>query len=110
MASRATQFRKVQPALVEYRTVPRHSVVITTATVRRHGSLPDDAVLCDISAYGCRLESPNDYSAQERLWVRFPGSNPISATVVWARDGFTACRFDAPIERSLLRSMTLTSL
>ena len=107
MASRATQFRKVLPALVEQRAAPRHLVSISTATLRRHGDLPSEAVLCDLSVYGCRLQSPDAYKAEERLWVRFPGSNPIAATVIWTRDGFTACRFDAPIDRSLVRAMVL---
>ncbi|MEG3086529.1 PilZ domain-containing protein [Sphingomonas sp. PB4P5] len=105
MASRATQFRKVLPALVENRAAPRHRVTISTASVRRHGDPPSDAELCDLSVYGCRVRSPDMHAVDERLWVRFPGGNPIAATVVWTREGFTACRFDAPIERAQVRAM-----
>jgi hypothetical protein len=108
MASRATQYRKVLPALVEHRAAPRHLVSISTATVRRHGDQPSEAVLCDLSIYGCRLQSPDSHATDERLWVRFPGGNPIATTVVWTRDGFTACRFDAPIDRALVRSMIVS--
>jgi len=105
MASRATQFRKVLPASVDHRVVPRHLVSISTASVRRHGDMPSDAELYDLSIYGCRLQSPDRHVTDERLWVRFPGGKPIAATVVWTRDGFTACRFDAPIDRAQVRAM-----
>jgi len=54
MASRATQYRAVAPALVEHRAEPRHRVCLSRATVRRNGKGAIDAQLYDISIYGCR--------------------------------------------------------
>ena len=107
MATRFSQYRTVTPALVEQRSAPRHRILVTPATVRKHGDEPEEATLCDLSVYGCRIASPTDYNEGERLWLRFNGSMPTAATVVWNDGEQTGCRFDAPIERSLMRSLTL---
>lgn len=107
MASRISQYRRVAPALVEHRIAQRHRVVVTHATVRRQGDAPSDALLHDLSIYGCRIESPLSHSAADRLWLGFQGSMPIAATVVWSENGFTGCRFDVAIARSLVRALTL---
>ncbi len=107
MATRISQYRAVTPALVEQRSEARHRILVTPATVRKLGDEPDEALLRDLSVYGCRIASPNDYPVDERLWLRFNGSMPIAATVVWNEGGQIGCRFDAPIERSLMRALTL---
>lgn len=107
MASRATQFRRVEPALVEHREIDRVPVELRRATVRRHGAKPVDARLYDISVYGCRVHSDVDAASGDRLWLRFPGGLPIAATVVWCEMGFIGCRFDEPIERALVRELAL---
>ena len=108
MASKVTQFRKVASASYEQRLAPRHGVVITRATVRNHKQQPVDGVLRDLSVYGCRLASVVEQSPGERLWLRFEGSMPFAATVVWCDKGFIGCRFDTPFPRALLRTFTLT--
>ena len=108
MATRVSQFRTVTPALVEHRRAERFPVTVTRATVRKPGGAPIEATLHDLSAYGCRLESPADYAAEERLWLGLNGGLPVGAAVVWCRDGFIGCRFDEAIPRSLVRELTLT--
>lgn len=108
MGIRATQFRKVDAALVEHRAAPRYSVAISTAKVRRQGEMPSEAVVVDLSIYGCRVQSPMRHKPRERIWVRFTEGPPFAATVIWAKDGFAGCRFDAPMERAMMRSMTLS--
>ncbi|MBB5711535.1 PilZ domain-containing protein [Sphingomonas xinjiangensis] len=107
MATRFSQYRAVTPALVEQRGEPRHRVLVTPATVRAHGDEADEATLRDLSVYGCRLSCPAEYPQGERLWLRFNGSMPIAASVVWNDGEQVGCRFDAPIERSLMRALTL---
>ncbi|WNO53955.1 PilZ domain-containing protein [Stakelama saccharophila] len=102
-----TQYRPVGPALVEQRRAPRHPVFVTRATTRRHKQEAVEARLCDLSAYGCRLAG-DDQPDGERLWLRFEGSMPVAATAVWSRDGMVGCRFDEPIDRKLVRALTLT--
>ncbi len=68
---------------------------------------PIEALLKDVSLYGCRLESGVEHPADEAIWLRLNGSMPIAARVVWSRDGTIGCRFDSPIERALLRSLMM---
>lgn len=108
MPAKLTQFRKVAPASLEKRAEPRQRVAVSRATVRAHGERAATAQLHDLSIYGCRIHTPRPHDAGERVWLRFAGTLPIPATVVWSDGGFAGCRFDAPIARVLMRSLTLT--
>lgn len=107
MASRASQYCRVEPASFERRASERQVVQITRATTRARGSTPIDATLHDISIYGCKLASPRRHAAGDRLWLRLNDSLPIAAIVVWSDSGFTGCRFDEPIARALMRTLTI---
>lgn len=107
MASRLTQYRKVAPALVEQREATRHRVRVSRAVVIGSGDRSRLAVLHDLSIFGCRILAPRAYPAGEAIWLAFADSAPVAAKVVWAEDGFMGCRFDTPISRTLLRSLTL---
>jgi hypothetical protein len=107
MATRLSQYRAVGPAAVEQRSEPRHRILVSRATVRRHGEQPVEATLRDLSIYGCRLHCAAELEPGERLWLRLHGSIPVSASVVWNDGDHLGCRFDAPIERSLMRALTL---
>jgi hypothetical protein len=108
MATRFSQYRPVAPASIEQRSEPRHRIVVTRATLRKHGNPAVEAELRDLSVYGCRLACATGHADGERLWLRLQGGMPIAATVVWNDGAHLGCRFDAPIERSLMRSLTLT--
>ncbi|ATY32187.1 PilZ domain-containing protein [Sphingomonas psychrotolerans] len=107
MATRLSQYRTVSPALVEQRSAPRHRILVSRATVRKQGNAAVEATLGDLSVYGCRLACASEHPEGERLWLRLQGGLPIAATVVWNDGDNIGCRFDAPIERSLMRSLTL---
>ena len=108
MASRAIDnARGADRHGAEQRTAPRHRVAMKRASVRKHGTCAAEASLEDLSIYGCRLASPSEHVAGERLWLRFLGGRAVAASVVWAEHGLIGCRFDAPIERSLARFLTL---
>lgn len=109
MASAVSHFRKLEPALVEHRRTPRLPVRITRATVRPKGEEASDAILHDLSIYGCRIMSPMRRREGERLWLRFQGTDPIAATVVWCDAHFAGCRFDEPIARSICKALTLAT-
>ena len=105
MASRALSFRVVRSS--DRRDDIRHIAVVTRATVRGVAQEPCGAALQDVSLYGCRLVSTDEHAPDEAVWLRLNGSMPIAARVVWSRDGMLGCRFDAPIERALLRSLMM---
>ncbi len=107
MGLAVSAYRKVAPARLDQREVQRHPVVIRRATVRGHGRQPVEAELVDLSIYGCRLAVASDYSSNDRLWLRFAGGAPVAATAIWIEGGELGCRFDAPLDRTLFRAMTL---
>lgn len=109
MATRSSQFNRVEPALIERRASPRLNVHVSRATARRHGDAAQEAALHELSIYGCRMTLGCGQQAGERLWIRFDGGLPIAATVVWADGDLAGCRFDAPIDRSVLRKLTIGS-
>lgn len=107
MATRFSQYRSVAPALVEQRATTRHRVTVTSATVVKRGNPAIEAELHDLSIYGCRFACQTRYEEGERLWLSFGDGLPVAATAVWNDGDHLGCRFDAPIDRSLVRSLTL---
>jgi hypothetical protein len=108
MASNVRRILAAKPDTDERRTASRVLVSVARASVRKISEQPSDASLVDLSIYGCKIKSPLDHDAEERIWLRFSGANPIHATVVWTEKGFAGCRFDDPIDNSLFRSLTLS--
>lgn len=107
MASRFSQHRTVAPASVEQRRAPRHPVQVTRTEVRTSDFDVQEALLYDVSVYGCRIIAGHAFGTGERLSLRFADNSPVTATVVWSNEGQTGCRFDKPIERRLMRTLTL---
>jgi hypothetical protein len=107
MPAQASRYRTPEAAAVEQRAEPRLKLSIKRASLRRHGKDAIEALLHDLSIYGCRVASAVSPKEGERLWLRFDGQMPIAATVVWGADGMLGCRFDEPIDRSLMRALTL---
>lgn len=102
-----SQYRKVEPARIEQREIVRHPVLLQRATVRRHSKVAQEARLVDLSIYGCRLMTDSSFKLGERLWLRFSGGSPISATAVWFEGDRLGCRFDEALDRVLFRELTL---
>ncbi|MDF7775002.1 PilZ domain-containing protein [Sphingomonas sp. AOB5] len=107
MATRATQFRTVTPALVEQRATTRHLILLTRTKVSGRDKSPVEAMLHDLSVYGCRLACQATHTVGEKIWLRLRADQPVSATVAWNDGEYLGCRFDAPIDRSLMRALTL---
>ena len=107
MASRATAYRAM--ASVERRDTTRTDVQIVRAAMQGIAQEAVAATLVEISIYGCRIACDSDVAGEESIRLSLRGSLPIAAKVVWNRDGMIGCRFDAPIGRPLLRSLTIES-
>ena len=107
MGARTSQYRKVEAAALDRRGAGRVVVKISRATARDHGAAPVDATLADVSVYGCRLSFADGSAEDERIWLRLDGSLPIAATVMWREASMIGCRFDTPIPRDLMRSLTI---
>jgi hypothetical protein len=107
MATKFSQYRAVVPALVEQRAATRHRILVTRATVTKRGNRPVEAMLHDLSVYGCRLACEAPHGEGDKVWLALRGDQPVPATVVWNDGAHIGCRFDDPIERSLVRQLTL---
>jgi PilZ domain len=107
MGLATSAYRKVAPARIEQREISRQPVIVKRATVRGHGRQPVEAELVDLSIYGCRLAVDALFKANERIWLRFAGENPLSATTVWSEGEHVGCRFDQPLDRGVFRALTL---
>lgn len=100
MATTFSHFRR-RATDVKYDREPVLSVA--HASVKRHRK----AALHQLSIYGCRLASRIEAEQGESLTLRFDRSAPITATVIWCADGLIGARFDQPIEREMMRSLSL---
>lgn len=107
MATRINRYRAASPALVDQRQAARHYVTVTRATVRSLGEAPADAVLRDVSSFGCRLAAAPGHQAGDRIRLRLGGSMSVPATVIWSDEDVIGCRFDEPINNAALRTLTL---
>ncbi|MFS2109679.1 PilZ domain-containing protein [Sphingomonas sp. Sphisp140] len=107
MATKFSQYRAVAPALVEQRGATRHRILVTRATVTKRGNRPVEAMLHDLSVYGCRLACAVAHGEGDRVWLALRDDQPVPATVIWNDGAHIGCRFDDPIERSLVRQLTL---
>ncbi len=106
MATRVSQYRTVTPALVEQRAAPRHRVWLASAIVHQRGGRSVEAMLHDLSVYGCRLACRSRHAEGARLWLRIR-EEAIPIIVIWNDGEQLGCRFETPIERSLVRALTL---
>lgn len=97
-------------APVNRRRARREEVLVTRAAVREQGGLAGDAVLLDLSIYGCRLQVTAAHKVGTRLWLRLDGGWPVRATVMWADPNRIGCRFDEPIANAVMRGFTRLTL
>lgn len=76
-------------------------LVVHTSAKRQH-----KAALHQLSIYGCRLAGRIRATEGETLSLRFDRDAPIAATVIWCEGGIIGARFDEPIERERMRSLS----
>ena len=89
-----SQYRTVEPALIEHRQSYRHQVHIQRAAIREHGRTAKAGELIDLSIYGCRVASRTRFAEGSRLWCQ---------------NGHIGCRFDDKLDSRLFRRLTLIS-
>ncbi|WP_417611253.1 hypothetical protein [Parasphingorhabdus sp.] len=103
-----SQYRTVQSARIEQRAHHLHPVEIRRTAIKPDGKSTKTARLIELSVYGCRVASKAVFAQDSRVWLRFEGSGPITATAMWCRDGEVGCRFDEKLDAALFRRLTLT--
>ncbi|MGK6320057.1 PilZ domain-containing protein [Sphingomonas sp. DT-204] len=96
-----------QPTPVERRAAPRVPTPVSWVSLHRVMGQPCDAILRDLSIYGCRIEGDRPRKPGASVRLSLDGSAPVAARVVWRDGAMMGCRFDTPIDRSLLRAIVL---
>ena len=109
MALKSTRYRKVAPAALNRRAVPRHCVSVSSASLKRSSDNPISATLVDISIYGCRLEADAVFGEGEEINLAVADGNNVVATVVWQKVKQTGCRFVKALDPKIMRKLTLMS-
>lgn len=109
MALKTSRYRKVGPASLNQRTQPRHTVAISSASLKRKGSKSIAATLLDISIYGCRFEVDAVFKEGEKVVVTVDEHEPVDATLVWQKTKQAGCRFADALDTEVLRSLTLSA-
>lgn len=105
-----SQFRKVASAKVDQREAKRHDVQLQPARTQRKNRGSLNAVLSDLSIYGCRLAVPGVYRENSTLRIAINGSDWIDAEVIWCEEGTLGCRFIATQDKEWVRQLTLYSI
>ena len=107
MSYATSQYRTPDPARVDQRQVSRHIVLLRKSTVRKKSAQAFEARIAELSIYGCRLFTDAVFAIGDAVTVSLDDCNTISAKAVWQEDGRIGCRFDEPLDREVLRLMTL---
>lgn len=87
---------------------PRRSkriAVTAEVTLRRHGRQNFRVHVYDASAHGCKVEFVERPEAQESVWVRFDGLEPLEARVRWLEGQCAGLQFSRPIHPAVFDLM-----
>lgn len=74
------------------RRIDRTPVSISAA-LRKNGSPPFTATVCDLSRTGCRAESLALVYISDHVWVTIPGFRPIEAIIRWSTGRALGCEW-----------------
>lgn len=84
----------------------RNAPASTAIELACAGGGPTMAVrLIDLSTFGCRVGGDGAESVGDHVRLSFGDRAPVSATVIWRREGALGCRFDKPIATSMMRQL-----
>lgn len=107
MSYAKSQYRTPDPARIDQRQDKRHLVMLRKSELHKEASKPYEAQIAELSIYGCRLFTDAEFAAGDAVMVSLTDQNIVSAKAIWQEDGRVGCRFDEPLDREVLRKMTL---
>ena len=84
------------------RIEPRIYLSIDGSTLRVSGGSKQRIALNDLSAHGFSTEWPNKVRKGDRVWLKIPNLEALSAEVVWEHQFKIGCKFEAPLHASVL--------
>lgn len=107
MSYATSQYRTPDPARVDQRQEKRHIVLLRKSSVRKNSTKSYEAQIAELSIYGCRLFTSARYCIGDAVTVSLSEDVIIAAKAVWCERGRIGCRFNEPLDRDVLRQLTL---
>lgn len=86
------------------RRVAERVPVDMRAGFRKQGYDAAKADVSDLSETGCKVDSAMALAKGVEVWVKFPGFQPMLATIAWARGFEAGCEFDEPFHPAVLEN------
>ena len=77
-------------------------------SLRRSGQLNYQVRVYDASLHGCRVEFVERPTADEQLWVKFDGLQPLEAEVCWVEGFIAGVNFLQPIHPAVFDRLVTT--
>ena len=88
----------------ERRHAPRRTVNFAAA-MRQAGATTSNAVIHNVGAGGCKVESDARVSVGDEVWLKFPGIEAKRSKVVWVDPPMLGCQFAVPLYAAELESI-----
>ena len=89
------------PDFDERRGADRQSVDMR-AGFRKAGYDAAKADISDVSQTGCRVDSAMILGTGAEVWIKFPGLQPMHATIAWSNGFEAGCEFTDPFHPAVL--------
>lgn len=86
------------------RRAARRTPVNLQAGFRKQGFDSARADVSDLSVTGCKVDSAVNLGPKARVWIKFPGLQPMQATVIWVNGFEAGCEFSAPFYKPVLEN------
>jgi hypothetical protein len=88
----------------ERRHAPRRTVNFAAA-LRQAGATTSNALIHNVGAGGCKVESDAPVSVGDEVWLKFPGMEAKRSKVVWVDPPMLGCQFASPLYAAELESI-----
>lgn len=109
MALKSTRYQKVLPAAINRREIARRRVHLSGLNVGRRKKNRIRATILDVSIYGCRMELDAIFSPGETIQIHLADKAKIEANIVWQKAREVGCRFESPIDASVMKTLLSTN-
>ena len=84
------------PAFVERRAMRRTRCALES-TLRLRGRFAVAGRTADLTTHGARIDEVGPFPAGSAIWVRLPGLESLTGSVIWSRPGATGVAFEHPL-------------
>jgi hypothetical protein len=73
--------------------------------MRQAGASTSEAIIHNVGAGGCKVETQARVGVGDEVWLKFPGIEAKRARIVWADPPMLGCQFASPLYAAELESI-----